>query len=216
MNIRSLALQKFLRNMSPRPKRFRRMPQPPFLKGFKPFGIRAEINESVNLLFEEYEAIKLADYESLSQEEAAKKMDVSRPTFTRIYESARKKIAKAFTESLSIIIEGGNVDFEDNWYKCDDCDSTFRKPKISEILKKCPVCNSSNIEHINESLRTVKDNTNFGIGSRMKGMGYCVCPKCNTRIEHRAGVPCRNLICEKCGVSMIREGSAYFRQIKRK
>ncbi len=208
----------------PRPKRFRRMHQPPFLKGFKPFGIRTDINESVNLLFEEFESIKLADYENLSQEEAAKKMDVSRSTFTRIYESARKKIAKAFTESLSIIIEGGNVDFEDNWYKCNDCQSTFRKSKILKILKRCPVCDSSNIEHINESLRTVKDNTNFGIGSRMKGihtdslqsLGYCVCPKCNTRIEHRAGVPCRNLICEKCGVSMIREGSAYFRQIKRK
>ena len=200
----------------PRPKRFRRMHQPPFLKVFKPFGIRAEVNELVNLLFEEFESIKLADYENLSQEEAAKRMNVSRPTFTRIYESARKKIAKAFTESLSIIIEGGNVDFEDNWYKCNDCQSTFRKPKISKILTKCPVCNSSNIEHINESLRAAKSRENFVVGTRKKSMGYCVCPKCNTRIEHKAGVPCRNLICEKCGVSMTREGAVHFRQIKGK
>jgi len=79
------------RNM-PRPKRNRRMHQPPILRGFKPFGAPPALNDAVNMLFEEYESLRLADYDNLTQEEAAKRMNVSRPTFTRIYDRARKKL----------------------------------------------------------------------------------------------------------------------------
>lgn len=132
---------KNLITMSPRPKRHRKMGRPPFAKGFKPFGTRGESTPAVILLYEEYEAIKLADYDGLSQEEAAKSMDVSRPTFTRIYESARKKIAKGLAESSMIIIEGGNVSFEDHWFECENCGSTFRKP-IKDKVIQCIVCGS--------------------------------------------------------------------------
>jgi len=50
------------------------------------------------LNFDEYETIRLLDYEGLMQEEAAERMNVSRPTLTRIYENARKTMAKAFVE----------------------------------------------------------------------------------------------------------------------
>ena len=59
------------------------------MEGYKPFGIPRRELDSVTLLFEEYEAIKLADYENLTQEEAALKMNISRPTFTRLYDKAR-------------------------------------------------------------------------------------------------------------------------------
>ena len=105
----------------PRPKQFRKIVSPPLMTGFKPFGIpRAQLEEVV-LHYDEYEAIRLLDYEGLMQEQAAERMNVSRPTLTRIYESARKTIAKAFVEGKMIVIEGGNVDFGRQWFRCRKC-----------------------------------------------------------------------------------------------
>ncbi|MBV5343163.1 DUF134 domain-containing protein, partial [bacterium] len=95
----------------PRPKQFRKIGFPPLMRGYKPFGIPRTELESVTLSYDEYETIRLLDYEGLMQEQAAERMNVSRPTLTRIYEKARKAIAKAFVEGKMIVIEGGNVDF---------------------------------------------------------------------------------------------------------
>ncbi len=57
----------------------------------------------------------------MTQEEAAEHMNVSRPTLTRIYESARKAIAKALVEGKMILIEGGNIEFEQHWFRCKCC-----------------------------------------------------------------------------------------------
>lgn len=104
-----------------RPKQFRKIVSPPLMTGFKPFGIpRAQLEEVV-LHYDEYEVVRLLDYEGLMQEQAAEKMNVSRPTLTRIYESARKTIAKAFVEGKMIVIEGGNVDFGRQWFRCRKC-----------------------------------------------------------------------------------------------
>ena len=104
-----------------RPKQFRKIVSPPLMTGFKPFGIPRSQLEEVVLHYDEYEAIRLLDYEGLMQEQAAEKMNVSRPTLTRIYESARKTIAKAFVEGKMIVIEGGNVDFGRQWFRCRKC-----------------------------------------------------------------------------------------------
>jgi len=105
----------------PRPKQSRRMDSPPLMKGFKPFGIPRSELETVILSYDEYEVIRLLDYEGLMQEQAAERMNVSRPTLTRIYENARKTIAKAFVEGKVIVIEGGNVDFGKPWFRCRKC-----------------------------------------------------------------------------------------------
>ena len=47
--------------------------------------------EAISLLAEEVEALYLMDLLELYQEEAAQKMEVSRPTFARIIKSARNK-----------------------------------------------------------------------------------------------------------------------------
>ena len=104
-----------------RPKQFRKIVSPPLMTGFKPFGIPRSQLEEVVLHYDEYEAVRLLDYEGLMQEQAAEKMNVSRPTLTRIYESARKTIAKAFVEGKMIVIEGGNVDFGRQWFRCRKC-----------------------------------------------------------------------------------------------
>ena len=80
---------------------------PPPMEGFKPFGVPMRELEPVILLYEEYEAIRLADYENLTQEEASKKMNISQPTFFRLLDSARKKIANALINGKAIKIEGG-------------------------------------------------------------------------------------------------------------
>ncbi len=94
-----------------RPKQCRRIQSPPLMSGFKPFGVPRSITGEVVLQYDEYEAIRLLDYEGLLQEEAADRMNVSRPTLTRIYAKARQTVARAFVEGKSLVIEGGNVEF---------------------------------------------------------------------------------------------------------
>ena len=61
------------------------------------------------MTLDEFEAVRLADLEGLYQEQAAEEMGVSRPTFSRIVESAHKKIADALVHGKVIRIEGGTV-----------------------------------------------------------------------------------------------------------
>jgi len=60
------------------------------------------------LTLDEFEAVRLACLEGLKQVDAAKKMKVSRPTFSRIETSAHKKIADALVNVKAIRIEGGS------------------------------------------------------------------------------------------------------------
>lgn len=39
--------------------------------------------------------------------------------------------------------------------------------------------------------------------------GFCICPKCETRLPHRDGVPCQDERCPQCGAKMLREGSPH-------
>lgn len=95
----------------PRTKRERTIGFMPGVTFYKPAGIPLRQIEDIILELDELEAMRLADYMSLYQEEAATKMNVSRPTFGRILESAHKKIATAIIEGKAIRIVGGNVDF---------------------------------------------------------------------------------------------------------
>ena len=104
-----------------RPKQDRKISNPPLMQGFKPFGIPRRMLSQVSLLYDEYEAIRLLDYEGMNQDQAAVQMNVSRPTLTRIYENARKTIAQALVEGKMIMIEGGNVQFDRAWYRCRRC-----------------------------------------------------------------------------------------------
>lgn len=128
-----------------RPKRNRIVNNMPSMLGFKPFGVLCTEIEKIILHYDEYESIIYCDYDGLTQEVAADKMGVSRPTYTRIYESARKKIAKSFKEGLIIIIEGGNVEFKNDWYKCKKC---FKLIQGIENHIKCENCTSYCVEEL--------------------------------------------------------------------
>jgi predicted DNA-binding protein (UPF0251 family) len=131
----------------PRKKRDRRLLAPPAIKGLSVYGPRNR-SEQIMLFFEEYESIKLLDYDNLTQEEAAVCMNVSRPTLTRIYESARNKVARSMVEGKDLIIKGGNFHFDENWFHCNTCQSRFNIFETAE--KVCPVCSSKEIISLNE------------------------------------------------------------------
>lgn len=93
--------------MSPRPKNIRKINNMPSVAGFKPIASDCYRKDAIFLHFEEYEAIRLCDYEMKNQQEASVSMGVSRPTLSRIYTSARQKIAQALVCGVVIMIEGG-------------------------------------------------------------------------------------------------------------
>ena len=91
-----------------RPRRCRRVRQEPDVTYFKPRGVRMrELEESV-LTVEEFEAVRLKDLLALDQSIAAKKMNISQPTFHRLILSARKKLADAIINGKAIKIHGGD------------------------------------------------------------------------------------------------------------
>lgn len=136
---------------------------PPSVKGFKPYGSVTALpkKEAIGLLFEEYEALKLCDYEMKNHSDAATIMCVSRPTFTRIYSSARQKIAKAFVEGRQIIIEGGKVYFDSSWYSCNSCGCYFNITQKEEKINKCPLCGSEWTQKFQEETITNKPDQTY-------------------------------------------------------
>jgi uncharacterized protein len=88
-----------------RPKKCRCINCSPNSSYFKPKGIPLIQLEEVLLSLDELEAVRLADYERLYHEEAAGRMSVSRATFGRILDSARKKIADALINGKALKID---------------------------------------------------------------------------------------------------------------
>jgi uncharacterized protein len=74
---------------------------------FKPAGRRLIELEEVILSVEEWEAIRLIDFQENSQDEAAKTMNVSQPTMHRILRTARRKVSEAIVKGKALKIEGG-------------------------------------------------------------------------------------------------------------
>lgn len=133
-----------------RPEKNRRISQPPKMKGFKPFGIPRCKLEAVNLSFEEYECIRLVNYEMLQQKEAAVLMNVSRPTLTRLYNKALKTITKALIEGKVIEIAGGNYEFSQDWYRCKRCFKLVEGEDNHSICEKNTDSDPSELINLNK------------------------------------------------------------------
>jgi uncharacterized protein len=121
-----------------RPEKNRKVYNPPKMYGFKPFGMVSCETEPVIMHFDEYESFKFINFDNLSQDEAAEQMNVSRPTLTRIYNKALQKISQAFVEGKTILIKGGKIEFDKDWYKCKKC---FRLIEGIENHIRCEGCN---------------------------------------------------------------------------
>lgn len=129
----------------------RKVVAPPDFRGYKPYGNRHGRKEHVDLNYEEYEAIKLADYDLMNQLEASQLMGVSRATFARVYESARRKIARALVETREIRSVFGNASLDHSWFFCNTCHARFNIPD-NHTGQHCPLCKSDNIHSINDQL----------------------------------------------------------------
>ena len=127
-----------------RPKKERMVHNPPVFVNFKPMGVRVSSLAQVFLTLDEYEAIRLADYLGMEHSEAAEEMEISRSTFTRLIEKARKKVSEFMVEGKELIIEGGNIHFRGNLIRCLDCGHMF-KTSFEDEMTKCPVCGSANL-----------------------------------------------------------------------
>ena len=68
----------------------------------------------IEMSVDEYETIRLIDFEGLKQEECAQQMEVARTTVQSIYASARYKLAQCIVLGARLNIIGGHVQFCDH------------------------------------------------------------------------------------------------------
>lgn len=129
----------------PRIKSLRRLRELPVVKGFRPLWMRQNYRSAVILALEEYEVIRLVDYERLTHEQASESMGVSRPTLTRIYEQARIKLGTAIVEGRTFLIEGGEVKITGHHYYCEDCQHKFVLGADAQKPDLCPQCKSRRV-----------------------------------------------------------------------
>jgi len=158
----------------PRPRRRRRVRFRPDITFFKPMGVKEAYLEESILTVDEFEAVRLKDMDGFDQEEAAKKMNISQPTFHRLITSARKKIADAIVKGKAIKIEGGD-------FKMVGFGRTGSGRGTGEGVGRGRM-------------------GGFGLGPA----GECVCTSCGHTVPHQRGVPCYQIKCPKCGSPMTR------------
>jgi predicted DNA-binding protein (UPF0251 family) len=130
-----------------RPEKNRNVFAPPIFKHFKPSGIRKNQLKNLLMSLDEYEALRLADHLGLEHNQAAEKMSISRPTFTRLISKARNKMAIFLMEGRSLQIEGGAVHFSQNNIKCLDCGNIY-SDELNREMYICPDCGSDKNEDI--------------------------------------------------------------------
>lgn len=92
-----------------RPKKTRFVSAYPVISAFAPRGVNAA--GEVLMRVEEYEAIRLSDFEHLDQETAAALMGVSRHTYGRLLSKGRSHVAEALVTAKVLRIEGGEYEF---------------------------------------------------------------------------------------------------------
>jgi len=101
----------------------------------------------VELRVEELEALRLKDLGRIDQGDCAMAMGLSRPTFQRLLQSARTKVALALVEGQSIIIKGGNYMVKNRVFECQECSHKWEVEPCVEGGKHgyeipCPQCGS--------------------------------------------------------------------------
>lgn len=152
----------------PRPFRRRKICCRPNSNYFKPRGIPVGFLQEVNLTLDELEAIRLADLDGMYQEDAAKKMNVSRQTFGNIVNSAHSKIADCLVNAKALKIEGGIVEMIERHFVCYECNNEWTLPYGSGRPVECPKCKSTNIHRAPKDRGWARAAGRFG-----RGRGRC-------------------------------------------
>lgn len=110
---------------------------------FKPLGVPVARCAIVLLSLDELEALRLADFDGDQQEQAAAKMNISRPTFGRIVERARWKMTDALLHGKALRIAGGAVtSARRDRVRCGRCRRAWDVPAPVAAAFRCPRCPS--------------------------------------------------------------------------
>lgn len=126
-----------------RARKRRRIGQLPKLDYFTPLGNK-ETDEVIILTLDELESLRLADMQGMYHEDAAKLMGISRATFGRILEDARKKVSEAIIQGKALRVEGGlttlNVKSQrsNEFCVCPVCG--YKKPHTAGIPCRKEIC----------------------------------------------------------------------------
>ena len=108
----------------PRPTKGRRVCDLPINNRFGPFNQKVDPERIVEMSVDEYETIRLIDYEGMIQEECASQMNVARTTVQRIYDNARKKLADSIVNNKLLVIQGGEYELctdKEDGFRCRRC-----------------------------------------------------------------------------------------------
>ena len=135
----------------PRPKKWRRVAFHPTATHFKPVGIPLKHLEEVVLSIEEAEALRLKEVEGLEQEECARAMSISRPTFHRVLTAARRKVADAVVGAKALHIKGGDFLPNVQPFRCAENGHRWEVPfheMVAASALACPECSSTDVEPI--------------------------------------------------------------------
>lgn len=125
----------------PRPKCCRKIGAMPGRSCFQPEGAESGACDEVLLNLDEYEALRLADFEGLYQEQAAARMNVSRQTFGRIVEAARRKVADVLVNGKMLRIDGGSVSLKAaSPLRCPRCRRAMKPDCGNGEGTTCPHC----------------------------------------------------------------------------
>ncbi|MFX1569164.1 MAG: DUF134 domain-containing protein [Promethearchaeota archaeon] len=106
---------------------------------------------SINLTVAEFEAMRLKHFLGLNQKDAAERMGVSQPTFSRILESAHQKNTLALLQGKDIRVYGGNFEHKPSFkgYGCLNCNHEWEDSEATKERKvNCIKCNSRNVYYI--------------------------------------------------------------------
>jgi predicted DNA-binding protein (UPF0251 family) len=101
--------------------------------------------EHAIITIDEMEAMRLSDYEGLNQEEVAQRMQVSRPTVTRMLARAHRVVADALVHGKAIRIEGGDYRLLNSLLQCPNCGHQQDVSTAGEIPQACAKCQSPDI-----------------------------------------------------------------------
>jgi predicted DNA-binding protein (UPF0251 family) len=136
----------------PRPNKSRKIFSNPGVFHFKPVGRNIKEYDEVELTIDEFEAIRLADYEGLYQEKAAEQMNVSRQTFGNIVNSAHKKIADFLINAKSLKISGGSIEMitDNSNFICFGCKILQNSPDEIGKIDICPYCISPELHRLKD------------------------------------------------------------------
>jgi predicted DNA-binding protein (UPF0251 family) len=106
--------------------------------------------EEIRLTIDEREAIRLAHLDGMSHEEAGQMMGVSRATFGRIIEQARKVVADALINGKAINVEGGNYEISctDRLFVCEKCEYEWHEDFGTGPPRACPSCRHTGIHRV--------------------------------------------------------------------